>query len=250
MIIDLIYNNTLYKANLASPICISIPLQSGSNNPNCFYAPLPLFTPVQAPGFIGDTQQGGVVNFFNVQFNPHGNGTHTECVGHISKERYYINNCLQQYHSIAVLITVQPLQVAADYVITKNIIAAQLQQYTHSIEALIIRTLPNDAAKTTNNYSNTNPAYIDVEAMQYIVDLGVQHLLIDLPSVDKEADEGKLAAHHIYWQYPMATRVNATITEMIYVPTAVADGLYLLNIQVMPIALDASSSNIILYKLQ
>ncbi len=250
MIITLQYNNKNYTANLAQPICISIPLQSGNNNPNCFYANNPSFTPVKANDFIGDTQQGGAVNFFDVQYNPHGNGTHTECVGHISKNRFYINDCLKQYHSIATLISITPQQITNDSVITKELLQAQLQQYKEPINALIIRTLPNTDIKLNKNYCGTNPAYINAAAMQYIVEIGVEHLIVDLPSVDREQDEGKLAAHHIFWNYPSATRLYATITEMVYVPNNIADGIYFLNMQIMPISLDASSSNFILYKLQ
>jgi hypothetical protein len=65
---------------------------------------------------------------------------------------------------------------------------------------------------------------------------GIQHLLIDLPSVDKEKDEGKLLAHKAFWNVTdvndlnLDARLEATITEMIYVPDNVADGSYLLNL--------------------
>jgi hypothetical protein len=63
-------------------------------------------------------------------------------------------------------------------------------------------------------------------------------LLIDLPSVDKEKDEGKLLAHKAFWNVTdvndlnLDARLEATITEMIYVPDNVADGSYLLNLQI------------------
>ena len=47
--------------------------------------------------WVGDVKQGGSVNFRNISFNPHGNGTHTECVGHISKEDFSINQCLKKF---------------------------------------------------------------------------------------------------------------------------------------------------------
>ena len=40
----------------------------------------------------------------------------------------------------------------------------------NSTEAIIIRTLYNVNEKQTKNYSNTNPAFIDEEAMKYIVE--------------------------------------------------------------------------------
>jgi arylformamidase len=249
MIISLTYHHQTYTADLSQPIDISIPLKHGVENPNCFHAPVPSFLPVQDGDFTGDTQQGGVVNFFNVQINPHGNGTHTECVGHISKERLYINDCLQQFHSIGFLISIEPQKQTGDLVITKELLMEKLEVQNSKCETLVVRTLPNSNAKLTQNYSDTNPPYFTTDAMQHIVDLGIIHLVVDLPSVDREKDEGKLAAHHIFWQYPHATRTHATITEMVYVPNEIIDGLYLVNHQIMPIELDASSSKLILFQL-
>ena len=83
------------KLNTMKCIDISIPLVKDAVGPNCFYAPLFDASPVVAGDFIGDTSKGGSVNFFNVKINPHGNGTHTECVGHIARERIYINDVVK-----------------------------------------------------------------------------------------------------------------------------------------------------------
>ena len=80
-------------------------------------------------------------------------------------------------------------------------------------------------------------------------DLGIDHLLIDLPSVDKEVDGGKLSAHHAFWQYPHNTKLERTITEMIYVSNTVYDGSYLLNLQIASFENDASPSKPLLFQL-
>ena len=77
----------------------------------------------------------------------------------------------------------------------------------------------------------------------------MQHLLLDLPSVDREEDAGLLLAHHAFWCYPAQPRCAATITELIFAPDEVEDGLYLLNIQVTSLVLDASPSKPVLYRL-
>jgi hypothetical protein len=59
-----------------------------------------------------------------------------------------------------------------------------------------------------------------------IVNLGYEHVMIDTPSVDREVDEGKLACHHIFWDYPDNPQTHRSITELIYVPDSVKDGLY------------------------
>lgn len=117
-------------------------------------------------------------------------------------------------------------------------------------DSLIIRTLPNSQSKLTRKYSGTNPAYLDKDAALWIREKGIQHLLLDLPSIDKEMDDGKLTAHHAFWNYPKKTRMNSTITEMVYVPDKVKDGNYLLNHMIASFENDASPSKPVLYSLK
>jgi arylformamidase len=85
------------------------------------------------------------------------------------------------------------------------------------------------------------------EAAVFLRECGVHHLLLDLPSIDKEADDGKLSAHHAFWHYPEATRKDCTITELIYVPDHVKDGEYLLCIHFPSFENDAAPSKPVLY---
>ena len=62
---------------------LGIPLRGGAGNPNAFGMEEPLFEVFRAGGFVGDVEQGGACNVVGVRMNPHGNGTHTECAGHI-----------------------------------------------------------------------------------------------------------------------------------------------------------------------
>jgi kynurenine formamidase len=114
---------------------------------------------------------------------------------------------------------------------------------------LIIRTLPNNPTKLTRQYSGTNPPYLDPEAANWMVEKGIEHLLLDVPSVDREDDGGKLSAHHAFWQYPHNTRLECTITELIYVPASVPDGNYFLNIQIASFENDASPSKPLIFKI-
>jgi kynurenine formamidase len=242
------YKNKTHQVDLAKGIDISIPIRNGFDNPNCFWSPMPSFEAVRAGDFIGDTQQGGVVNFKNIQINPHGNGTHTECVGHIAKEVFTINQCLKEFHFFSKLVSIFPQKMDnGDRVITKSQLMEVLEK--NSCKALIIKTMPNDNFKKTTNYSGANPPYLHHEAVSYLVECGVEHLLVDLPSVDREEDEGKLLAHKAFWLYPENTRSNCTITELIYVPNEVKDGFYFLNIQIASFEMDASPSKILLFNL-
>ena len=249
MLIQIQHQGKNYQANLAKAIDISIPLEAGHHTVNCFFAQPMEASPLVAGDFIGSTKHGSPVNFFNIKLNPHGNGTHTECVGHIAKETYTINKTLKKFHYISKLVSAYPLlQPNGDYVITVE----QLKEVVTKgeVKALVIRTMPNDKQKLRTNYSGANPPYIDQAAMDYLVLCGIQHLLIDLPSVDRAEDDGKLLAHRSFWQYPNAVREEATISELIYVPDHIKDGLYLLNIQIASFEIDVSPSKPVLYALQ
>jgi len=241
------FNNQKYTADLNKPIDISLPLKTGMDTVNCFWATYMDVAPVKMGNFIGSTQAGGAVNFVTVKFTPHGNGTHTECVGHISKEVYTINQSLKRFHFPAQLISIYPQkQDNGDRVILKEQIE---KDFIEGVEAIIIRTQPNDDFKRTTNYSGANAPFIHHEAIAFLVAKGINHLLIDLPSVDKEDDGGQLLAHKTFWKYPNNTRTEATITELIYVDNNVKDGLFLLNIQIASFEIDASPSKPILYEL-
>lgn len=243
-------NGQTYSTDLQQPLDIAIPLKAGLETVNCFYAPPMEHSPVVAGDFIGSTQEGGPVNFLTVRLTPHGNGTHTECVGHIAKETYTINQCLQQFHFPGQLISVFPTKTdEGDRVIYREQLEALLRAHPPTT-ALIIRTLPNDDLKMITNYSGANPPYLHHEAISYLVERGVEHLLLDLPSVDREEDGGQLLGHRAFWQYPEAPRAHCTITELIYVNNSIRDGLYLLNLQVASFEIDASPSKPVLYALE
>ncbi len=247
MIVHINHQQKVLKADLQQPIDISIPLRPGAENVNAWYCDPVKIEPVVMGDWVGDVNTGSGVNFRNVFFNPHGNGTHTECVGHISKENYTLNQHLRTFFFVAELITVAPEVAGDDRIITADQINRACKFSV--AEALIIRTTPNTADKINRQYSNTNPPYLEAGASGRMVEMGIKHLLIDLPSVDREKDEGKLDAHHKFWRYPENTRLDCTITELIYVPDEITDGLYLLNLQITSLENDASPSKPVLFKL-
>jgi len=236
-----------YRFDFTKPIDISISMHSGFGQVNAWHAPPFRFSPVKIGDFVGSTKLGGVVNFMNFQCNPHGNGTHTECLGHIAKENFYVNECVQEYFYLAEVISIYPtLLENGDKIIDIQHIEPMVS-YANKTRGLILRTLPNDDTKKERQYTETNPPYITQEAMQTIVDLGYEHILIDTPSVDREVDEGRLACHHIFWNYPENPQKHRSITELIYIPEHVKDGLYLVQNQIVNIQMDAVPSRPMLY---
>jgi len=243
---NVILGSTEVQVDFSKPLDISMPLHVGKDNPSAWYVEPPTIEPVRTEHFTGAVKEGGSVNFRNISFNPHGHGTHTECVGHISKEVYSINKTLKQFFFPAELISITPeKQENGDEIITWKQIESVLQH--KNTQAIVIRTLPNSTDKLSKQYSDTNPAFVEAKAMTELIALGIEHFLIDLPSVDKEIDGGVVAAHRAFWEHPEKTNLKRTITELIYVPNEVEDGHYLLNLQIAPFENDASPSKPILY---
>lgn len=249
MKIQVFINKNSFFVDLNNPIDISIPLKSGTDNPMAWYCAPPLFKAVENEHFIGDVNRGGSVNFRNIYFNPHGHGTHTECVGHISKDFITINQSLKTYFFICQVISIQPIEKENDLVVLLKDLKLKWDDSMHP-EALAIRTIPNVENKLHKNYSNTNPPYLEAEIADFLIEKGIKHLLVDLPSVDRESDEGKLEMHHRFWKYPHNPRLEATITEFIYIPDEISDGTYLLNLQIASFENDASPSKPVLYKIR
>lgn len=267
------HKNQIFEIDLSKPIDISIPLTNTDENPIAWYIEKPVIEPVIFGDWIGKVSEGkSSTNFNNIFFNPHGHGTHTECLGHITKDFYSINQSLKQFFFLARLITVEPETIGEDLVITKDQVQKALSISISvnlkisdilsaptsdgvMVEALIIRTLPNQIEKKSRKYSNTNPPYLSEDAAAFIRESEIQHLLIDLPSVDKEHDEGKLLAHKAFWNVKNTVhlntdaRLNTTITEMIFVSDEIEDGNYLLNLQIASFENDASPSKPVLYKI-
>lgn len=247
------YKNQNFEIDLSKPIDISISLTNNEQNPIAWYQNAPEIEPVTMGDWIGKVSEGkSSTNFNNIFFNPHAHGTHTECLGHISRDFYSVNQCLKQFFFTAELISLTPKSVGEDLIITKEQVEVALDK--KSPEAIVIRTLPNSEKKKHLNYSNTNPPYLEEAAAIYIREKEIKHLLIDLPSVDKEHDEGKLLAHKAFWNVKDVNNVNedarfdCTITEMIYVGEDVEDGSYMLNLQFASFENDASPSKPVLFK--
>lgn len=277
------------KVDLGRPIDISIPLKFNGPQPNAFGAALAVSHPCQAGDLVGDTRHGGSCNFEQYTFISHCNGTHTECVGHITHQRISITECLQDVLVPALLVSVGVVDAdrtnesyvvpfgSSDRVITKSLVADAITpaaehagtptapDFGHPSArrgvaggptALIVRTLPNHDSKLTRAYGREPlPPYFTTEAMEYIVESGFSHLLVDIPSIDRMNDDGKLSNHRIFWNVDQGsyetrqgTRAGSTITEFIFVPNDVHDGEYALNLQIAPFAADASPSRPLLFR--
>ncbi len=270
MKLNLVIADIPYEMGTQQAISIAIPLKFNEQQPNHFGAEIATKETLQDGDFIGDTKRGGSCNVDSITMVPHCNGTHTETVGHIVHQNVPIGGNLTNSMSICQVISLTPVAgnktqdcylpelENTDKVIDLVGLKAQIDdKLLNQIEALVIRTLPNNQDKASCIYNNKNQSvFFTHEAMSWIAASGIKHLLVDMPSVDKMFDEGQLSNHHIYWQVEPNSRllnddsrVDRTITEMIYVDDSIKDGLYCLNLQLPAFELDAAPSRPVLYPL-
>ena len=256
-------NNIDFEIDFSKGNDISIPLSFNGAQPNTYGVDKATSKPYQDGSFIGDTRKGGPCNFEAYSFTPHCNGTHTECIGHITDERITILSSLDEEMIPSTLVSITPKNTTENYipklntedlVITKEDLELQLKGVNlEFLKGLIIRTLPNSESKKSRDYMKEAPAFFSIDAMKFLVSLGVQHLLVDTPSVDRLFDDGHLSAHNIFWETKgkefNPNTQNKTITEMIFVPSSVEDGAYLLNLQIPAFVSDAAPSRPILFKI-
>jgi len=240
------YNSRKLQIDLSKPLDISMPIISSKKNVNAWYIDEPKIEPVKDGEWIAAVSEGASVNFNNIHFNPHAHGTHTECAGHITEKVHSINQNLKTFFFLAEVITVAPENDNEDKIISKK--QLQFALGNKKRDAIVLRTIPNTREKLSKQYSHTNWTYLKEDAVKFLVSKGVKHLLIDLPSIDKEKDGGELLGHNAFWNTKGKLRLDATITELIYVSNKIEDGEYFLNLQIAPFENDASPSKPILYK--
>src|ERR1700722_19785684 len=74
----------------------------------CFNAPAAVSRPLQTADFTGSVERGGSCNCNVLTLTPHANGTHTECVGHLTQQSVDVFRSVPQRLLIAALLTVEP----------------------------------------------------------------------------------------------------------------------------------------------
>lgn len=262
-----------FECDTADAKSLAIKLDFEGPQPNHFGTEKASSSVLKLGGFTGDTRQGGSCNVDSLELIPHCNGTHTETVGHIVNEDIWIGHAALESMLLAVLVTVKPVSADSvtesyrpelektDKVMTSKSIleaVAGIREAGRVIpEALIVRTLPNENSKCSRAYSeNQEPPFFTVEAMAAINQLGIRHLLVDVPSVDRMYDDGLLTNHHLFWnvmekshELSAESWQEKTITEMIFVDDEISDGIFLLNIQVPAFCSDAAPSRPVIFPL-
>ena len=267
---ELNYGGQRVRVALDRGVSLAIPVEfAGSGGPRHFGAPAPQSTPWSVPGFSGSVATGASCNCSTLSLIPHCQMTHTESVAHLTREAGDAWRVVPRGLLPAVVVSVSPEPAretsestdpqpwGTDVLITqRRLRAAWPMMKMIEPVAAVIRTLPNDAAKRSRNYTDLVPPYLTREAMQWLVEKRIEHLVVDLPSVDRTHDEGHLVGHRLFFGLPPgstargdAARSRATITELAFIPDEVPDGPCMLSLAVPALGGDAVPSQPIVYPL-
>ena len=253
----------------ANPVSLALELDFAGAQPRHFAAPPASARPFEVGAFKGTVARGASCNCEVLTLIPHCNGTHTECVGHLTRERLDVSRIAPYGFVPALLVSLEPLPAAdtdensvpaaqlGDLLITRAALEEQWPaELPFAPRALVIRTRPNSADKGSRDYSQEVPPYLSQQAAQLLVERSIRHLVVDVPSIDRAHDEGALTAHRIFFGLPpgstelaRAARANSTITELAFVPEGLRDGPYLLELQLPALGGDAVPSRPLLYAL-
>jgi arylformamidase len=258
------------QLDLLQPLSVALEQHFDSRQPRYFAAPPATSMPLQIGEFTGDVAQGGSGNCRQITLVPHCNGTHTEGVGHLTRDAHHVLHVVPTQLLPAVLLTVTPVSVAAtpedsmpppepdDLLVTRAAIsAAWPRDLPWQPRALLLRTLPNPPAKRRRDYEQEPAAYLTRQAVNDLVMRGIEHLVLDLPSLDRDHDQGRLTGHRLFFGLPAgsttladAHRAHCTLTELAWFDPSIPDGCYALSLQVPAFDGDAVPSRPLLYALQ
>jgi arylformamidase len=261
------------RVDLARPVSLAIEQRFDTAQPRHFGAAPASSLPFVAGAFTGEVSSGASCNCRTLMLTPHCNGTHTEGVGHLLATAHDVLDVVPMGLLPALLLSVVPAareessedSVPApqpgDRLITRAAIsaawtAARAARLPWEPRALLLRTLPNPPEKRQRDYVARPAAYFTRQAMNDLLVRGIEHLVVDLPSVDRDHDEGRLTTHRLFFglaagstRLEDAFRAQCTITELAWFEPALPDGPCALQLQVPAFGGDAVPSRPLYYAL-
>ena len=228
-----------WRARLGTATSLARMLDFDRPHPRAFGAPAASTAAFVAGTFNGEVARGASCNCRSVHLIPHCNGTHTESAAHLTREPLSPVQLVPLEPLPALLVSVAPVAAEVsgenaeppprpgDRLITAATIRrawpAAWRAGLPPPRVLVIRTGADDDAPLA--------PYLSLEAARLIVERGIDHLVLELPSVDRSDDDGRLAGHRVLFGLPAgstrladATRAHATVTELAFVPAACQDG--------------------------
>jgi arylformamidase len=250
-------------------VSLAIAVEFGTLGPRHFGVPAPISEPFEIGTFKGSVAAGASVNCSTLTITPHCQMTHTESVAHLTREPGDAWRVVPRGLLPAVVVSVIPEEAresnestdpapwGTDKLITRRRLRAAWPMVRMAEPvACIVRTLPNETAKRARDYTDAVPPYFTREAISWLIEKRIEHLVVDVPSIDRTHDEGHLVGHRLFFGLPPgsvargdAARSRATITELAYIPDEVIDGPCVLALAVPALGGDAVPSQPIVYPL-
>ncbi len=264
-----------FEYDAARPVSLALPLDFHGSDPRWFGAPEARAEPLVAGAFSGRVASGASCNASTLRLTPHCNGTHTECVGHLVIEPLSARDVVPGGLLPALLLDIEPQPPGGeasrpaprdgDLLFTRAALLAAWPgpllaggvQLPAAPRALVLRTRGPRAAAAGGRgpghaagaAAHALPPYLSLEAAALLVERGIEHLVLELPSLDRLEDAGELAAHRAFFGLPPhgraladATRAHCTVTELAHVPPTLHAGFGLLILQVPALGGDAVPS--------
>ena len=261
MKINIEYSECIYKIDSSKGVNISLPVQFNSDRNPIFYdTTKPVNAYYRSDNTEYDINKGAGCSVPKITMNVHCCGTHTETAAHVYKDSHYISEIDNLNFIPSQLITLTPKNNSTeqyhvkidqgDKLITRDIIRDAIDIHSKCLRGIIIRTEPNEEDKKYRNYNKTKHPFFTNDAINYIKGLGVRHLVVDTPSIDRFDDGGHLYNHKIFFTDNEHKKNKNTITELAYIPNSCIDGEYLLSIGVPSFKLDAAPSRPIIHKIR
>ena len=268
------------EADLSDPIDISIPLHFNSPPGACaFCLPAPKSSELAMGSFVLSVASGCPVNVNALEFNVHGSCTHTESIRHIKPHTSPVHTndefAPKSCWSGAALLSVAPQTLAdcgecylgsseaTDLVLSRANIQAAVNtifvdvavEDSHAFcRAVVLRT---GMAAHGKDWSKTNPPYPTSDAIRWLLERfpDLQHIILDVPSLDREEDGGTTPNHKIFFGATENDQESDQgfplrfVTELTRIPDEAEQGMYLLNLQVAPfVGTDAVPARPVLHR--
>jgi kynurenine formamidase len=269
VIAELLVGGQKIRVAMDKAVSLAIAVEFNTAGPRHFGAGAPTAAPFAIGAFTGSVASDASVNCSTFTLTPHCQSTHTESVAHLTREAGDAWRVVPRGLLPAVVVSVLPEPAressessdpqpwGTDTLITRRRLRAAwpMGRITEPVAA-IIHTLPNDLSKRTRDYEALVPPYLTREAVLWLVEKRIEHLVLDVPSLDRTHDDGHMVGHRLFFGLPAgssargdAARSRATITELAFIPDELADGPCMLHLAVPALGGDAVPSQPIVYPL-
>lgn len=230
--------------DFGAAVSLALPLDFARPHPQHFGAPLATSEPFRVGSFEGEVARGASCNCSRLVLIPHCNGTHTESAAHLTIAQRPLHQWLPVAPLPALLLAVRPAPAegsgedsdpppqAGDRLVTRAAVLAAWHPHAHTRPRALL-------LDTGTPWNDPAPPFLSRQLMQELVDRGIEHLVTDLPSVDRLADQGRLTAHRLFFGLPpgstelaAATRPGASITELACFPAGLRAGPCAVQLQI------------------